>query len=106
MARIITKELAEKIVAKLKATKVKTKSKSHDFYDVEQDGRVIASISIRRGSEKDKGHDHIPRDLHISPRQAKLLAQCPWKREDYIRALREKGLIEEREESEEENTKE
>ena len=60
------------------------------------------SISIRRGSEKDKGHDYLPHDLHISPRQAKLLAQCPWKREDYIEALREKGFIEEAEAAEEE----
>jgi hypothetical protein len=101
MARIITKELAEKIVAKLKAVKVKSRSKSHDFYDVEHEGQVIASISIRRGSEKDKGHDYIPHDLRVSPRQAKLLAQCPWKHEDYIQALREKGLLAEVEEEEE-----
>jgi hypothetical protein len=68
---------------------------------VEHEGQVIASISIRRGSEKDKGHDYIPHDLRVSPRQAKLLAQCPWKHEDYIQALREKGLLAEVEEEEE-----
>jgi hypothetical protein len=93
MARIITKELALKIVKKLKATRIDTRSSAHDEYAVEEGGVLIGVISIRRGSEKDQGHDYIPRDLHISPRQAKDLAQCPWKRNDFIQCMRDKELL-------------
>ncbi len=71
MARIITKELAQKIVKKLEASKIDSSSKAHDEYSVEHKGVLVGIISIRRGSEKDKGHDYIPRELHISPNQAK-----------------------------------
>ena len=101
MARIITKELAQKIVKKLKAKKIASKNKAHDEYVFEHDGRSIAFISIRRGSEKDMGHDHIPGDLQISPNQAKRLGQCPWKLTDYIQSLRERGLLGEKEHVEE-----
>ena len=94
MARITTKELALKIVEKLRAKIVKSSRKAHDVYAVEVDGQVIAMLSIRRGSEKDKGHDYLSKDLHISPNQAKRLGQCPWKYEDYLQAMRDKGLIE------------
>jgi hypothetical protein len=105
MARIITKELAQKIVAKLKASKIDSRAKAHDEYAVEEDGIVFAFISIRRGSEKDQGHDHIPRDLHISPNQAKRLGQCPWKRTDYIECMREKEILPPEEEEEDAGSK-
>ncbi len=92
MPRIITKELAEKIVAKLGAVKTKA-GKAHDHYDVLHEGRIVATTSIRRGSEKDLGHDHLPRDLHIGPAKAKLLGQCPLTRDGYIDLLRERGLV-------------
>jgi hypothetical protein len=92
MARIITKDLAKKILRKLKAMNVKP-GKAHDLYAVEHGGRIIASTSLRRGSDRDLGHDHMPKDLHISPRNAKLLGQCPLSRDAYIALLREQGLI-------------
>jgi len=102
MARIITKELALKIVKKLKASKIASGSKAHDEYQVEHDGVLLGIISIRRGSDKQQGHDYIPRDLHISPHQARALGLCPWKRADYIQCMREKGLLPEEDEAEDE----
>ena len=93
MARVITKELALKIVKKLKARKIVSRSKAHDLYAVEYQGRIIAVLSIRRGSQKDMGHDYLPRDLRIGPHAARLLGQCPLKREDYFRSLEERGLL-------------
>lgn len=104
MARIITKELAEKIVSKLNASRIKTRNKAHDEYAVEYKGRVIAILSIRRGSAKEQGHDHIPRDLQIRPNQARSLAQCSWSREDYLENLRERGQLGEEEPDEQEST--
>lgn len=91
--RQITKELARKIVKKLNATAVTSRSSAHDEYEVWEDGVLLGNISIRRSSEKDKGHDFIPRELNISPHQAKDLANCPWSREDYIECMRVKGEL-------------
>jgi len=67
MARIITKELALKIVKKLNAVAIKSSSKAHD--------------------------DSLKNDLHISPRQAKDLGQCPLSRDEYIAIMRENGIL-------------
>ena len=93
MARVITKELALKIVRKLKASLITAKSKAHDLYEVEYRGLVVAFISIRRGSAKDLGHDYISKDLHISTGNARRLAQCPLSRDGYMALLREQGLL-------------
>jgi len=93
MTRIITKELALKIVEKLKANKISTRNKAHDEYLVEEDGVHIAIIRVRRCSEKDKGHDYIPKDIHVGPNAAKRLGQCPMSRAQYIAHLREIGIL-------------
>lgn len=93
MARIITKELALKIVDKLNAKAITSRNKAHDEYAFEYGGVVIAVLSIRRCSEKDKGHDYIPKDIFLSPGQAKRLAQCPLKYDEYIDILIEKRII-------------
>jgi hypothetical protein len=93
MAQIITKELAIKIAKTLKAQIVKFKGRPHDLAVIHHEGQVVAQFSIRHGSNKELGHDFIPRDLNISPRNARLLGQCPLKREHYIQLLIERGLI-------------
>jgi hypothetical protein len=92
VARIITKELAVKILKKLNASKVRS-GKAHDDYQVEYHGVVIVATSLRRGSEKDLGHDHMPGDLHIGPGQARRLGQCPLSKQAYLQILRENGLL-------------
>ena len=92
MARIITKELAEKIVRKLGAVRQQA-GKAHDIYGVIHNGVLIASFGLRRGSEKDKGHDHIPNDLHVGPGFAKAFAQCSKSKDDWLDVLRNKGLL-------------
>jgi hypothetical protein len=89
---IITKQLAERIAKKLGAEIVK--SGAHDIAYVYHNGQLIGEFGIRRGSKKDAGHDHIPRDLRIGPSQARLLGQCPLKLTDFIAILVGKGLIE------------
>ncbi len=93
MARQITLELARKIVKKLKAKKIPKRSSAHDFMVVEENGQDVASFGIRRGSEKDQGHDHIPKNLLVTTRFAKDLANCPKSRQDWIDHMKERGLI-------------
>jgi len=89
---IITKELALEIVKKLKAKVVK-RAKAHDIALIEHEGRIIAQFGIRRGSKKDLGHDHIPEQIFLRPKQAKELGQCPLSGEDWIRIITEKGMV-------------
>ena len=89
---VITKELALAIAKKLQAT-MDTRPKVHDIAVIEYNGKMIARFGIRRGSRKDAGHDHIPTDLHVTPRDARLLGQCPLSREDWIKIMSEKGSL-------------
>jgi len=91
MARQLTKELAKKIVKKLKGKKSK-KSKAHQLFDVrDADGTLIVSISLRHGSEKDQGHDHLQDELCVNTHIAKGLAYCPVSKEQWIQRLIEQG---------------
>lgn len=92
MARIITTQHAKKIAKKLKA--VLRESKAHTHADIFHDDQMIATFGIRRGSEKDKGHDHIQEALQVNSYQAKLLAACPLTLEQWLQIMRDKGYIE------------
>ena len=92
MARVITKELAVKIAKKLGAEITKSGG-AHDLANIYHDGVLIASLGIRRASEKDKGHDHVPADIYVGPGFAKLLGQCPKSKKDWLKVLQEKGII-------------
>jgi len=86
----INKELAVKIIKKLKATQ--TDSGAHNDYEVlDFRGNVVAITSLRHGSAKELGHDHMPDDLHIGAGKAKLLGQCPLTRLQYINILQQQG---------------
>ena len=94
MARQITKEMAKRIAGKLGAEKVARTGKApHDLMVVKYNGQVVAGFGIRRASEKDKGHDHIPKDLHVAPRFAKELARCPKTLKDWISEMVRQGVI-------------
>ena len=85
----ITKELAIQIAKKLKAEMVKRKA--HDIAVVEHEGKMIAQFGIRRGSRKSMGHDHIPAQIYVSARDARLLGECPLSRDDWIEIITDKG---------------
>jgi hypothetical protein len=96
----ITKEHARKLVRKLKAT-IDTKSKAHDLALVYHNGVIIATFGIRRGSNNNLPHGHIPNALHLNARDTLLLANCPMPVEEWVRRLTEAGVIEEDDPSEE-----
>jgi hypothetical protein len=93
MATIITKELAERIAMKLQAVCAPKKNRPHDLYRIYHEGRLIAHFGVRRSSKKDQGHDHVPAQIRVSPNQARLLAQCPMSREEWIVEMQRKGVI-------------
>jgi hypothetical protein len=93
MARIITKELALKIRDKLHGRLIPTKSSAHDVYGIYHNERLIAQFGIRRGSSKDLGHDHVPKELNVSTGFAKQIGLCKKYLDDYLANLRERGFL-------------
>jgi hypothetical protein len=85
MARIITKDLAIKIRDKLVAQNITPKGAPHDVYGVFHNNLLVAQFGIRRGSQKDLGHDHVQKELNVSTGFAKQLAICTRSRDDYLR---------------------
>lgn len=95
MARIITRELAEKIRDKLCDVNMTRPNSVHDVWGISYGNKIVGRVSIRRGSEKDKGHDHIPREINVSTGFAKQIGICTKDLADYLNCLRNKGLISE-----------
>jgi|SRR5208282_2097459 hypothetical protein len=93
MRRIITKELALKIKDKLDGQPITTKNDEHDEYGIYVNGVLIAHFGIRRGSNKEAGHDHVQKDLNVSTGFAKQIGICKKYRDDYLDHLRERGLL-------------
>jgi hypothetical protein len=89
---IITKELALKIAKKLNA-QIRCTTKAHDIAEVIHQGRLIATFGIRRGSNKNLGHDHIPHQIFVGARDARLLGQCPLSREQWLQIITDKGMV-------------
>ncbi|WP_367875087.1 hypothetical protein [Luteolibacter sp. Populi] len=91
MATIITKQHAEKIAKKLGAKYFE--GKAHTIAQIFEDGVLVAEFGIRRGSQRDQGHDHVQSDLYLNGNNAKLLANCPLTRAKWVEIMKEKGVI-------------
>ena len=88
---IITKRLALAIAKKLDADM--KEGRRHVIAVVSHEGKQVASFGIRRGSRPDASHDHVPQQVYLRPRDAKLLGLCPMSLDDWLEVLRAKGLI-------------
>jgi len=88
---MLNKDDAEKIAKKLKARI--HKGSAHDIAVIEYEGQHILDFGIRRGSRRDQGHGHIPRDIHLNLRDALSLAQCTLSYDQWIRRMKDKGVI-------------
>jgi hypothetical protein len=93
MSRQITKELALKIVKKCGAVDITQKGDAHDTYGFEHNGQYVVALSVRRGSEKDQGHDHIQRQMHVNTYFAKEFARCNKSVQEWIEKLIEANVI-------------
>lgn len=89
----INKQTAETIVKKLKGV-LRKNTQAHDLYEIySNDGILITQIGIRRGSNKDQGHGHIPNQLHISFHDTKLMGACFIQKNDWIGMLKDKNIL-------------
>jgi hypothetical protein len=67
-------------------------TKAHDIAEIFHQGRLVATFGIRRGSNKNLGHDHIPHQIFLRAREAKLLGQCPMSKEQWLQIITGKGM--------------
>jgi hypothetical protein len=87
---LFTQEDAEAIADKLDCTPYE--GRSHKYFRLFVDDMLITKFGVRRAS-KEKGHGHLPRDLHITQKQCKDLSQCPLSKDEYLQILRDKKLL-------------
>jgi hypothetical protein len=87
---MITREQGEKIASKLGAKS--RAGRKHDLQLIYYSGILIAQFGLRRSSHT-VGHDYIPRQLHISPKECQDLINCPMSKDAYFEVLRGKRLL-------------
>ena len=87
---MLTQDDAEAIAKKLGCTP--DERKGHKYYELFVDEKLVTRFGVRRAS-KDKGHGHLPRDLHINQKQCRDLSKCPLSKEEYFQILREKNCL-------------
>jgi hypothetical protein len=80
----ITKEHAQVICKKLGAVDETSSGAAHERHCVYHGKILLGHIGIRHGSKRDQSHDHIPKDLNVSPRFALELATCTKSRDEYL----------------------
>jgi len=88
----VTKEHALAIAKKLGAS-MDTRNKAHDIAMVYEDGRLVTTFGIRRGSSKDLGHPHIPEAIYLNTHRTLQLAQCTISRQEWIATLIDRGIL-------------
>jgi hypothetical protein len=88
---VLNKDDAVKIATKLKAHM--HSGAKHEIAVIAYEGKMIGQFGIRRGSRKDQGHDFIPGRIHLGMRDTQSLAECTFSYDDWIRHMKEKGLI-------------
>lgn len=86
----ISKRQAQDIASKLCA-EIKN-GRKHEIAIIRHNGYQVASYGIRRSS-RDKSHDFIPNQLHISGPQTADLARCSLDRDGYFALLAAKGIL-------------
>lgn len=85
-----TKDDAEDIAKKLGCTS--DERRGHKYYELFVEGRLITRYGVRRAS-KEKGHGHLPHELHITQKQCRDLSDCPLSKDAYLELLRGKGYV-------------
>jgi hypothetical protein len=71
----LTREHADKIVRKLKATV--EAGRAHDLAIVHYQGTPVVQFGIRRASRKDEGHGHLSGQLSLPAFQVQRLGELP-----------------------------
>jgi hypothetical protein len=87
---LLTQDDAEAIAEQLGCTR--HEGRSHKYYELFLDNKLATRFGVRRAS-KEKGHGHLPRELHITQKQCRDLSNCPLSRDEYLQILRDMDVL-------------
>lgn len=87
---MLTQTDAREIARKLGAEK--KRGRKHELVVVRYGGIRVGQYGISRSS-KEKSHDYIANQLHISLPQCRELSACPLSKAEYFKILSDKNLI-------------
>ncbi len=87
---MLTQEDAEAIAKKLEC--VPHEGRKHKFFELFVGQRLIIRFGVSRAS-KEKGHGHLPRQLHITQKECHRLLDCDLTKAGYLEVLKEKGFL-------------
>ncbi|MDE3136766.1 MAG: hypothetical protein KGL59_09340 [Acidobacteriota bacterium] len=85
-----TRRHADAVAKKLGCRLVERKK--HCFAQMYHGEKMVLMFGIRRGS-REEGHDHLPRELHLTSKQCPELHDCSLSTEQFLTVLKEKGLL-------------
>jgi hypothetical protein len=90
---MLTVKDGEKIARKLGCQP--EERRNHRRVNLKVEGVIVGSYGWTRsgGKKEDKSTSYIAKQIHLTPRQAKNLADCPLSVEEYAKILREKGAL-------------
>jgi hypothetical protein len=90
---MLTVEDAENIAAKLGCRR--EEKRGHPRVHVVLEGVIVGSYGWTRRSKKkeDNNTPYIARQIHLTSREAKDLADCPLTVDEYAEILRRKGIL-------------
>lgn len=89
--RLFTTEDAEAVAVKLKAV-YEDGRRPHKLAIIYYNGERITQFGIRRGSGE-QGHGHLPKAIHMTPRDTRLFADCSKTYQYWVDKMIEKGKI-------------
>ena len=87
---MLTQDDAEAIADELGCTS--DEGRSHKYYELFVGDKLVTRFGVRRAS-REKGHGHLPRELHITQKQCRDLSRCPLSKDEYLQILRDKDLL-------------
>jgi hypothetical protein len=88
---VITKKLAVKIADKLGAEY--TEKARHTWVVIKHNKIIVAQFGIRRGSDNDLGHGHVPSQIHLPQQKALKLGICTMTQQQWIEEMKRQGFI-------------
>ena len=86
----LTKQVAEKALAKLDAQDETPRGAAHPTYAIYHQGRLVARTSLRHSSTRDIPVPYIKTDLRVNARFVLDLARCPKTKRQWLQA---QGII-------------
>jgi hypothetical protein len=83
----LTKQIAEKALAKLDARNEAPKGAAHPIYAIYHDGVLIARTGLRHSSNRNIPVPHIKADLRVNAQFILDLARCPKSKRQWLQEL-------------------